>query len=64
MPTQAEIEALEEDLAVSERGYRRALAKLIAIAKLTLAANLEDKSALEQPGDGEILEPPLTGTRP
>jgi hypothetical protein len=64
MPTQAEIEALEEDLAVSERGYRRALAKLIAMAKLTLAANLEDTGALEQPGGGETLDPPLTGTRP
>ena len=64
MPTQAEIEALEEDLAISERGYRRALAKLIAMAKLTLAANLEDTGALEQPGDAEILDPPLNGTRP
>jgi hypothetical protein len=64
MPTQEEIEALEEDLAVKESAYRRALAKMIAMAKLTLAANLEDTDALEQPGGGEVLDPPLTGTRP
>jgi hypothetical protein len=64
MPTQAEIEAWEEDLAIKGRAYRRALAKMIAMAKLTLAANLEDTGALEQPGDAEILDPPLNGTRP
>jgi hypothetical protein len=64
MPTQAEIEALEEDLAIKERAYRRALARMIAMAKLTLAANVADTGVVEQPGDGELLDPPLNGTLP
>ena len=64
MPTQAEIEALEEDLAIKERSYRRALARMIAMAKLTLAANIADTGVVEQPGDGELVDPPLNRTLP
>jgi hypothetical protein len=64
MITQEELEALEEDLAIKDRAYRRALARMIAMAKLTLAANLADTGALEEAGNGEVLDPPLNGTRP
>ncbi|MFZ0308596.1 MAG: hypothetical protein WAL89_10505 [Candidatus Sulfotelmatobacter sp.] len=63
MPTQAEIELAEEELAFAERAYRRTLHNLIAMAKLTLAANLQDTGALGGDTinkDGELLDPPLT----